>query len=149
MSVLQLAHLKVAQPKLGAFRPWIYHWFWYPIQHECQTAQQRPGKYICIYIYVSIFSFKHVWSNRTDTLCLPILSLILTKNNFILHKEKKSKNSKFSKWGFKKLEFCLFYSTKINKPSLNKINFKYSTNILKCLWHISQLFLPPQVSYFQ
>ena len=37
----QLAHPKVAQPKLGAFRPRICHWFRYPIRHECQTAQPK------------------------------------------------------------------------------------------------------------
>ena len=41
--MLQLAHLKVAQP--GAFWPWICHWFQYPIWHECQTTQPKPGKY--------------------------------------------------------------------------------------------------------
>ena len=35
---LKLAHPKVAQPKLGAFRPRICHWFRYSIRHECQMA---------------------------------------------------------------------------------------------------------------
>ena len=52
--MLQLAHPKVAQPKLEAFQPWICHWFQYPIQHECQTAQLKPGKYMymCVYVHV-------------------------------------------------------------------------------------------------
>ena len=45
VSMLQLAYLKVVQPKLGAFRPRICHWFRYPIQHECKTAHPRPDKY--------------------------------------------------------------------------------------------------------
>ena len=37
--------------------------------------------YVCVSIYLSIylcciFSFKHVWLNRIDMFCLPILSLI-------------------------------------------------------------------------
>ena len=38
---------------------------------------------------------------------------------------------------------------KINKPSLNKIDFKYSSHILKCLLHFScQSFLLPLVNFF-
>ena len=30
----------------------------------------------------------------------------------------------------------------MNKPSINKINFEYSSHILKCLKHISYQFFP-------
>ena len=45
VSMLQLAHPKVAQPKLRAFQPRICHWFRYPVEQECQTARLKPGKY--------------------------------------------------------------------------------------------------------
>ena len=51
----QLTQPKVAQPKLGAFRPRICHWFRYPIRYECQTAQLKSGKYMyeCMYICIA------------------------------------------------------------------------------------------------
>ena len=39
-------HPKVAQPEPWAIRPRIYHWPWYAIRHECQTAQLKKGRYI-------------------------------------------------------------------------------------------------------
>ena len=53
VSMLQLAHPKVAQPKLGAFQPRICHWFRYPVRHECQSAQLRPRKHGLKYCYLA------------------------------------------------------------------------------------------------
>ena len=57
---LQLVHLKVAQPKLEAFQPWICHWFWSPIQLECQVAQQKPGKQV-IYTWMRWHTHTHIY----------------------------------------------------------------------------------------
>ena len=48
---------------------------------------------------------------------------ILTENPSRLHKNKNKQ----------KLQILQALYIKINKPSLNKINFEYSSNILKCL----------------
>ena len=79
---------KWPSPKQVVFRPRICHWFRYPIQYECQTARQNPGKYIYIYIYNSPMNSLYVTSLKTpEPVCSHITkwpqAIIFNTNNSV------------------------------------------------------------------
>ena len=96
-------------------------------------------KNMIIYIGSIFFYFKDFWLNRTDNSFLLILALTQERAVFFSSTYKKEKKS---------TEFWKFSIKKTNKLFLNKINFKNSSYILKCLLRFPhQFFLIHHVKF--
>ena len=64
--MMQLAHPKVAQPKLGTFLPRVCHWYSIPVRHECQTAQLMPGNMRHILAALDVWLRSWRWRTTRD-----------------------------------------------------------------------------------
>ena len=151
----------MALPKLGAFRPRNCHWFRYPIRHEYQTAQQKPGKYILdriVYAFCFLqyklnhyfcFCFSFLFFNRSLNVFL--FSLRLMKGTYLLKLPGFSRAKVPEHWYF---DWIIFRKDSIDlsclKPSVvfcwTNVVHKQTPQVIKKLEWNSSTFGPNQSS---